>query len=66
MHARFSLKMLEDSTMISTSTGSWIRSRRRRDRILLPVNVEIIVAFSNIFMTKVVEGGVSTLLVEGP
>ena len=31
--------------MISTPTGSWIRSRQRRDRIQPPVGVEIIVGF---------------------
>ena len=36
----------EKFEMISTPTGSWIRSRRRRDRIQLPVGVEIISNFS--------------------
>ena len=36
----------EKFKMISTPTGSWIRSRRRRDRIQLPVGVEIISNFS--------------------
>ena len=33
---------LADFEMISTTTGSWIRSRLRRDRIQLPVVAEII------------------------
>ena len=41
----WSYKFRKRSTMISTSTGSWIRSR--------PSNVEIISNFSEIFMTKV-------------
>ena len=32
----------EIQRMISTSTGSWNRLRRRNDRIQLPVDVEII------------------------
>ena len=36
----------EKFEMISTPTGSWIRSRLRRDRIQLPVGVEIISNFS--------------------
>ena len=39
--------------MISTSTSSWIRSRRRRDRIQLLVDVVIIVEFfPDIFITS--------------
>ena len=36
----------ENFKIISIPTGSWIRSRRRRDRIQLPVGVEIILNFS--------------------
>ena len=39
------MKILKNSTMISTSTSSWIRSRLWRDRIQLLVDVEIIVEF---------------------
>ena len=40
----------EKFKIISTPTGSWIRSRRRRDRIQLPVGVEIILNFLKFFM----------------
>ena len=33
----------ENFKIISTPTGSWIRSRRRRDQIQLPVGVEILI-----------------------
>ena len=42
MHENF-----EKFKMISTPTGSWIRSRLRRDRIQLPVGVEITRIFQN-------------------
>ena len=42
----------EKFEMISTPTGSWIRSRRRRDRIQLPVVIEIILNFSKFSWTK--------------
>ena len=38
----------EKFKIISTPTGSWIRSRQRRDRIQLPVGVEIILNFSKL------------------
>ena len=37
----------------STTTGSWIRSRRRRDRIQLPIVVEIISEVCKSSMTRV-------------
>ena len=40
------LENFDKFEMISTPTGSWIRSRLRRDRIQLPVGVEIISNFS--------------------
>ena len=40
------LENFEKFEMISTPTGSWIRSSRRRDRIQLPVVAEIISNFS--------------------
>ena len=56
-HATFA-----DCEMISTTTGSWIRSHRlrlRRDRIQLPVVVEIILKSAIVCITKVTR--VSTL-----
>ena len=44
------MKISEKFKKISTPTGSWIRSRLRRDRIQLPVGVEIFLSFSEIFM----------------
>ena len=52
-HRRRWNENFENSTMIPPPTGSWIRSRRRRDRIQLPFSVEIIVEF---FMTTGREG----------
>ena len=42
----------EKFEMFSTPTGSWIRSRRRRDRIQLPVGVENISNFSKFSCRK--------------
>ena len=52
--ATFVVKISEKFKMISTSTVSWIQSRLWRDRIQLPVDVEIIPNFfPEIFTTKV-------------
>ena len=49
----------EKFKMISTPMGNWIRSRRRRDRIQLPVGVETISNFSKFHADR--DGTVHTL-----
>ena len=59
----FAMRIFE---MISTSTGSWIQSRFRRDWIQLPAEVEIIAKILMTITTKFVRTLDSNTFVDKP